>query len=379
LDETFWSTNREREGPSEEEGSSSAWLNQNSYKYYKEFLKETPSMTKQVNEDSAAAKTIAIPQHNKSQMLGAALAKLAGLGIEDLSHFLNDTLAQVDSKSSALNGAGVPDASAKNQASLNMKPSAAVKESVKSDLADIFGEGEELSEELKENVATLFEAALETRLVIEREQIIEEANKNLEEAYVEIQKEMAEKIETYLDYVVEQWLEDNQVAIETSLRNEVMEDFIDGLKNLFAEHYVNMPEEKVEVVEELADKVIELEKKLDESITENKTLKNEVLESKKNDVVDAVCEGLALTTAEKLRSLSESVEFDGDLEIFKTKVELLKKNLSESKDKAPATKTGIVTEESDPDAAQKGNASAPILPPEINRYVESISRSVRKF
>jgi hypothetical protein len=325
-----------------------------------------------------AANTIKIPQHNKSQMLGAALAKLAGLGIEDLSHFLNDTLAQVDDKNSSQNGGGAPDASASNKASLNMKPSAAVGEAVKADLATIFGEGEELSEELKTNVASLFEAALETRLVIEREQIIEAANQNLEEAYTEIQKEMAEKIETYLDYVVEQWLEDNEVAIETSLRNEVMEDFIDGLKNLFAEHYVNMPEEKVEVVEELADQVIALEGKLDEAITEAANLKKELLETKKNDVVDAVCEGMALTSAEKLRSLSESVEFDGDLDAFKTKVELLKKNLSESKEKAPANKTGILTEESDPEAADKSNAPR-VLAPEINRYVESISRSVRKF
>jgi hypothetical protein len=335
-------------------------------------------MTKPVNEDSAAAATIKIPQHNKSQMLGAALAKLAGLGIEDLSHFLNDTLAQVSDKNSSLNGAGAPDASGKNQASLNMKPSAAVRESTKEDLANIFGEGEELSEELKEQTAALFEAALETRLVIEREQIIEAANQNLEEAYAEIQKEMAEKIETYLDYVTEQWLEDNQVAIESSLRNEVMEDFIDGLKNLFSEHYVNMPEEKVEVVEQLADTVSDLEEKLDAAITEAANLKKELLESKKNDVVDAVCEGLALTTAEKLRSLSESVEFDGDLDAFKTKVELLKKNLSEAKEDT-SKKTGIITEESDPDAAKGTPNPMAGVEPDVRRYMSAISRSVRKY
>lgn len=333
-------------------------------------------MTKQVNEGSAAQDTLK-PQ-NKSQMLGAALAKLAGLGIEDLSHFLNDTLAQVDDKSSSLNGGGVPDASGSNQASLNMKPSAAVKESTKSDLANIFAEGEELSEELMEQTAELFESALEARLIIEREQIIEAANANLEEAYAEIKEEMAEKLDAYLDFVVEDWLKENEVAIETSLRNEVVEDFIDGLKNLFAEHYVNMPDEKVEVVEELADQVVQLESKLDEAITEAATLKKQLLESQKNDVVDAVCEGLALTTAEKLRSLSESVEFDGNLETFQKKVEILKKNLSETKEN-PSTKTGIMTEESDPDAASKGNASPRVLDPDINRYVQSISRSVRKF
>lgn len=332
-------------------------------------------MTKKpVNEDSAAAKTIAIPQHNKSQMLGAALAKLAGLGIEDLSHFLNDTLAQVSDKGSSLNGAGVPDASASNQASLNMKPSAAVKESVKEDLATIFGEGEDLSEEVKTNIADLFEAALETRLIVEREQIVEETNTLLEDAYTQIQEEMATKLDTYLDYVIEQWLTDNQVAIDTSLRNEVVEDFIDGLKNLFAEHYVNVPEEKVEVVEELADKVIELESKLDEAITEAATLKNQLLESQKNDVIEAVVEGMVLTKAEKLRSLCESVEFDGDLDIFKTKVELLKKNITEAKKESS---TGILTEESDPDA-QTGDTKVSMAP-DVRRYADAISRGVRKF
>jgi hypothetical protein len=184
---------------------------------------------------------------------------------------------------------------------------------------------------------------------------------------------MATKLDTYLDYVVEQWLEENQVAIDTALRNEVMEDFIEGLKNLFSEHYVNMPEDKVEVVEELADKILELESKLDEAITENSTLKKNILESQKNDVLTAVCEGMILTKAEKLRSLCENVEFDGDLNNYKTKVELLKKNLSESKKE---TSTGILTEESDPDA-QDATIKA-IVAPEVNRYVQAISRSVRK-
>jgi hypothetical protein len=99
----------------------------------------------------------------------------------------------------------------------------------------------------------------------------------------------------------------------------------------------------------------------------------------KNDVVDAVCEGLALTTAEKLRSLSESVEFDGNLDSFKTKVELLKKNLSESKDKTPEKKTGIITEESDPDAAKGTITQLQVLSQKYARYMTAISRSVRKF
>jgi plasmid maintenance system antidote protein VapI len=334
---------------------------------------------KPVNEDSVAAETIKIPQQNKSQMLGAALAKLAGLDIEDLSHFLNDTLAQVSDNSSSLNGGGAPDASAQNQASINMKPSAAMRESVKSDLANILGEGEELSEEVRDQAASLFESALEARLIVERESLIEEMNDRLEEAYGQISEDMATKLDAYLDVVVEQWLTDNEVAIESSLRNEVTEDFIIGMKNLFAEHYMNVPEEKVNVVEELADRVVELEERLDASINENASLKSQLLESEKNDIIDSVCEGLALTTAEKLRSLSESVEFDGDLETFKTKVEMVKENLTEkSSQKTPST--GILTEESDPEAAAgKPENKTASLAPEIRSYADAISRSVRRF
>jgi hypothetical protein len=327
---------------------------------------------KPVNEDSVAAATIKLPQQNKSQMLSAALAKLAGLSIEDLSHYLNDTLAQVSDGNSSLNGGGAPDASGKNQSSLSMHPSAAVKE----DLATILGAGEELSEEIQTQAANLFEAAIEARLIVEREELIEEMNERLDEAYEAITEDMANKVDAYLDVVVEQWLTDNEVAIESSLRNEVMDDFITGMKNLFAEHYMNVPEDKVEVVEELADKVTELETRLDTAITENASLKSELLESKKNDVIDAVCEGLALTTAEKLRSLSENVEFDGDLESFKTKISMVKENLS-AKAAPAAAATGILTEESDPDAAQ-GTEKAPVRA-DVRRYSEAISRSVRKF
>jgi hypothetical protein len=336
--------------------------------------KETTSMTKPVTE-TVASDTLH-PQ-NKSQMLGAALAKLAGLSIEDLSHYLNDTLAQVSDKSSSLNGGGAPDASGKNQASINMHPSAAVKESVKDDLGLILGEGEDLSEEIKERTATLFEAALETRIILERESLIEEMNEKLEEAYVAIQEEMADKLDVYLTHIVESWLVENEVAIESALRNELMEDFIEGMKELFAAHYFNMPEEKVEVVEELADKVLTLEARLDETLIEAAALRDEVLESKKNDIVNTVCEGLALTQAEKLRSLCESVEFDGDLDAYTSKVSMLKEGVT-GKVGVPAPTTGILTEESDPDAAQEGTAKSSVLEPTVKRYSDAISRSVRK-
>ena len=324
-------------------------------------------MTKPV-EESAASETLK-PQ-NKSQMLGAALAKLAGLGIEDLSHFLNDSLAQIGHEADAIPGG----ASNSNQATLNMKPSAAVKESVSADLSAIFGEGEDLSEEVKSQITGLFEAAVDAQVIFEREALIEEMNASLEEAYTAIQEEMTDKLDAYLDHVVENWLTENEVAIESALRIEVMEDFIDGMKNLFASHYMELPEEKVNVVEELAAKIEKLEAQIDETLTENISLKNEVLESKKKDVIDNVCEGLVLTQADKLRTLCENVEFDGDLKAFASRVEMLKEGLTKTAPEAP--KTGILTEESNLDESQDTAPKA--LAPDVRRYAEAISRSIRK-
>jgi hypothetical protein len=333
-------------------------------------------MTKPV-EESVASDTLK-PQ-NKSQMLGAALAKMAGLDIEDLSHFLNDTLAQVSDKGSSLNGGGAPDASSSNQATLAMKPSAAssaMKESVKSDLSEILSEGEELSEELREKASVLFETAVEARLVIEREALIEEMNQNLEEAFDTMKSEMVEKLDAYLDHIAEAWLKENEVAVESALRTEITENFIAGMRNLFLEHNFNVPEEEVNIAEELAAKNANLEESLDAALTENARLKSEVLESRKQDAVNTVCEGMTLTQAEKLRALCESVEFDGDLDAYTRKVSILAESVTKKASNAPST--GMIVEESDPDAALRGNAPDAGVDPQVKRYIDSISRTIRK-
>lgn len=315
-------------------------------------------------QESLAGDTLK-PQ-NKSEMLSSALAKMAGLDIEDLSHFLNDTLAQVGNE-----GKAIPDgASAKNQGTITMKGS------VKEDLSDIFAEGEDLSEEFKEKASTLFEAAVHTQVILEREALIEEMNENLEEAYVAIKEEITNKLDAYLDHVVESWLEENQVAIESSLKNELSEEFISGMKDLFEKHYITIPEEKIDIVEGLAEKVTSLEESLDNLINENASLKSDLLESNKNDVIDSVCEGLTMTQSGKLRSLCESVDFNGDIEEYQKRVTIIKENMVDKKLSTP--NTGLITEESDPEAAQRGNAPEAVLEPSVRRYSDAISRSVRK-
>lgn len=328
-------------------------------------------MTKQVNEDSAAQATLR-PQ-NKSEMISKAILAMSGMSIEDLSKFHNEVIAQVGHEAD-----GVGNVSGSNQSSLNMHPSAAssaMKEAVADDLALVFGEGEDLSEELKSNVSTIFESALEARIAVERESLVEEFNTNLDEAYNQLAEEMSTQLDAYLDDVVESWLTENEVAIESALRNELVEDFLTGLRNLFSEHYIDVPEDKVDVVEELASRVEDLEARLDTTLIENASLKTAVQEVKKIDVVNMACEGLALTSAEKLRGLVETVEFNGDLDDYTNKVNVLKESVVNkvSVSDTPA-KTGLIAEESDPNAS---GAEQKVVSPDVQRYMSAIARSAR--
>lgn len=169
--------------------------------------------------------------------------------------------------------------------------------------------GEELSEEFKEKAKTIFEAAVKSKLEEELAVLEEAYAATLEEQVAAINESLTENVDDYLNYVVEQWVSDNEVAIESGLRTELMEDFVSGMRNLFAEHYIDIPEEKVSVVEEMASKVEELEAKLNEEIERNVALNRMLNEAHVNDALDAACDGLTVTQAEKLKSLAEGIEY----------------------------------------------------------------------
>lgn len=190
--------------------------------------------------------------------------------------------------------------------------------------------GEQLSEEFRSKAETIFESAVSIR-VQERVSRIEEAYAEaLEEEVAKIRAELTEQVDDYLNYVVEQWVAENEVAIESGLRSELTEDFISGLRNLFAEHYIDLPDEKVSVVEELAEKVEELETKLNEEIERNVGLNKILAESKKNEILFSAMDGLTDTQAEKLKTLSEGIEFT-DIEEYSNKVNTLKENYFRTK------------------------------------------------
>jgi hypothetical protein len=175
-------------------------------------------------------------------------------------------------------------------------------------------EGEDLSEEFKQKAIAIFEAAVTSTVKSELAAIEEAYAATLEEEVDELKEELSSNVDDYLNYVVENWVSENEVAIEAGLRTELTEEFISGLRSLFAENYIDIPEDKISVVEELGDKVAELENKLNEEIERNVELNAILSESKKTEVMYAMTEGLTTTQAEKLKSLAENVEFKSEQE-----------------------------------------------------------------
>jgi len=186
-------------------------------------------------------------------------------------------------------------------------------------------EGESLSEDFRVKATTIFEAAVTSRIEAITEAVEEQLTEQFEEAIEQVKEELAEKVDAYLNYMVEQWIEENQIAVDNGLKSEIVEDFIGGLHNLFKEHYINIPEEQVNVVEELMTKVESLESELNESINDSVALKQALNEHQKIEAIYAACEGLTQTQVEKLKSLAEGVEFTTE-EDYVGKLETLKES-----------------------------------------------------
>jgi len=199
------------------------------------------------------------------------------------------------------------------------------KAKMKEDVDALFSDDATISEEFKSKVSTIFEARVADRVTQIEEETEAKYAGMLEEAVESIRADLTEKVDDYLSYVVEQWMKDNEIAIESGLRSELTEDFIAGMRNLFAEHYIDVPAEKVDLVDELAGKVEELESKLNEEIERAVDLKKSLVESRKVEMTREVCEGLTATQVEKIKSLAESVEFSTEDE-YKQKLETIREN-----------------------------------------------------
>lgn len=265
------------------------------------------------------------------------------------------------------NTAPTGDMSAQNKATVAAK-GAAMKEHI-----DAMFNGEDISEEFREKATTIFEAAIQTRISEEIAELEEQFETKLEEAVSEVTQEITSKLDDYLDYCVEQWMKENEVAIEHSLKSEITEEFMDGLKNLFAENYIEIPEEKLDVLEQLTLKVEELEDKLNNSITENIELSKSISQYSKQDIFIEVAEGLAMTQVEKLRQLSEGIDFDSS-ESYQKKLLLVKENYF------PATKNVQYIQEEDEAIVNNDlseDTEVKFQDQSVKRYFKAISRTAK--
>ena len=183
----------------------------------------------------------------------------------------------------------------------------------------------DLSEDFKEKAATIFETAVKTRIKEQTKIIEAQYEKKLASETETVKEAMVEKVDSYLNYVVEEWMKENELAVERGIRTEIAEDFITGLKGLFKEHYIDVPEEKYNVLEDLTNQVKELEGKLNEQIEKNVNLSKDVSESNREKLIASVSADLAETEKEKFASMAENVEYDS-AEKFQEKLETIKES-----------------------------------------------------
>jgi len=327
-----------------------------------------------------ASKPVTDDPKSKFSYIASMIGAMNAMKKEDLVDLFNKTQSVYGPGKDY----GVGDKSGSNQSTLDMHSSAASattgpktrdampKLSVKEDVEAMFA-GQDLTEEFKDKVSTLFEAAINARCIAETARLEEEFDSKLVEAVSEINEELTSKVDAYLDYVVESWMEENAVAIESSLRNEVVGEFLDGLKNLFAEHYIDIPEEKVDVVESLAAKVESLEASLDEVINENAELQMAFVEVEKENVFESFLDGLVLSQQEKFKALAEGIDFDGDVETYAKKLAIIKESYFAGEKSAPVS-TNIEEETFEGETETLTEA----IDPSVNRYVQAISRSIKK-
>lgn len=237
---------------------------------------------------------------------------------------------------------------------------------ISSQLNSIFGE--ELSEEFKTKATSIFEAAVIARVNHEMEKVTARLEEQSATQLESFKASLVEKVDGYLNYVVEQWMEENALAIESGLRTEIAEDFISGLKTLFKEHYIEVPEEKYDVLDELQTQTEELKAKLDEAIGQNVEVSKELASLKQAKIFEEQTKDLAATEVEKLKKLVEGIDFEGE-DIYREKVAVIKENYFPKS--APKSPEKVLVEESGTNPAAFDNTTV------MTKYVQALSRTVK--
>ena len=233
-------------------------------------------------------------------------------------------------------------------------------------------EGEELSEDFQKKATTIFETAIKSKVAAIKEELQESYAVALVEELDEIKKGLTERVDSYLEYVCDEWFQENALQVETGLKSEMTESFLEGMKSLFEEHYVTVPEEKYDVLNSMVDKLDEMEGKLNEQIDRNVALNRRLAESNADGVFATVAEGLADTQKEKLATLAENVEFESETD-YREKLETLKESYFPSKASAPKNTSENLSEEVSTEEVISEEAT-----PRMQAYLNVLSRAVKK-
>ena len=233
--------------------------------------------------------------------------------------------------------------------------------------------GEELSEEFQEKARTIFETAIKTKVAEVKEQIEVQYESALIEEVQVIKAELTERLDAYLEYVADEWIAENTLAIENGLKAEMTESFLAGMKSLFEDHYVSIPEDKYDVIENMVDKLDEMETKLNEQIQKNVALNKRLAESTSDVIFAEVAEGLALSQKDKLASLAENVEFDSEAN-YREKLVKLRESYFPTNAGTQRSKTETVSEEVKTEEQQIQESYSPMM----SAYLQTLGRAAKK-
>lgn len=301
---------------------------------------------------------------SKVGMMSSMMSMMGNMSKGDLTEWFYKAMALIGHEADA-----IPDGTAqKNAATIQAKGSATG--AFREDVSEIFG-SQELTEEFKNKATTLFEAAVNSRVSIVEAELTEQFEKALEEEVENIYTDLEDKVDQYISYACQEWLNENEVAIESSLKNEISESLFENLREVFLAHNIQIPEAKVDVVESLTEELDLFESKLDETISENIELKKQIDTFKKQQIFSESVKDLTPMEAEKIRVIVEGLECDVDS--YSDKIKIIKEQHLVSGKKTP--KSNILVEEVNHDAYADGEHNKKTIDPLMGVYVNAISRT----
>jgi len=324
-------------------------------------------------DEQVKKESVKLPS-TKTAMISALFDKVNGMKKEEVSKRFSELMSVIEAEdlggetvdSASPEGDDVKIGKKKKKMKISM-PEINVKEDI-----EALVEGEELSEEFKSKASTIFEAAVHQKVMevasVKVEEMEKEYQAELQEEIVSFRSELTDKVDGYLNYVTEEWMKENELALESSLKSEITEEFMGGLKDLFTEHYIEVPEEKVDIVENLFDKVEDLEGQLNKSVQENIKVNNELNEYRKDKILEEVCNDLADTQSEKMKSLAEGVSYEDDSDNFEEKVKTIKENYFPNQQKQDENVEQV-------DLSSDGEEKTA---PKMNQIMEAYSKAIAR-